>query len=73
MEVSNAYLTRALEVNSMILQAEADGVILRGSKLYKYRTGELRSFIEMAKAAQELGSRRLTARQLELEYKDALA
>jgi hypothetical protein len=37
---------------------------MRGSALYKFRTGELRSFIELSKRASELGSRRLTQEQL---------
>jgi hypothetical protein len=37
---------------------------MRGSPLYKFRTGELRSFIELSKKCAELGSRRLTQEQL---------
>ena len=64
MEVSNAYLSRGIEVEMMILAAERNRDILRSNPYSKFRTGELRSFIELAKKAQELGSRRLTQAQL---------
>lgn len=60
LEVSNAYLGRALEVEMMILAAERDRAILKSSPFAKFRTGELRSFITMATKCQDLGSRRLT-------------
>jgi len=59
-EVADAYFARAKELEQIIMRAEADGAVLRGSKTYKFRTGELRSFIELAKGAAELGSRRVT-------------
>lgn len=64
-EVADAYYARAKEMEGKILQAEADGTVLRGTKTYKFRTGQLRSFIEMAKGAAELGSRRVTAAKFE--------
>jgi hypothetical protein len=67
MEVSNAYLSRAYEVDMLIHAAERNRDILRASPLSKFRTGELRSFIELARKAQELGSRRLTSAQLMME------
>jgi hypothetical protein len=67
MEVSEAYHARAREMEAMLLRAEADGIVVRGSKAYKFRTGELRSFIELAKGAIQLGSRRITALQIEGE------
>jgi hypothetical protein len=60
MEVADAYFARAKEMEMIILRWEADGNVIRGSKTYKFRTGELRSFIELAKGACELGSRRVT-------------
>ena len=56
MEVSNAYLGRALEIEAMILAAERDRAILKSSPFSKFRTGELRSFITMATKCQDLGS-----------------
>lgn len=66
-EVADQYYARASEVTALIQRYEADGVIEKGSELVKFRTGELRTFREVARAAAELGSRRLTARQVESE------
>lgn len=63
-EAATAYYCRAQEIDALIHAGEREGVILRGSALYKFRTGELRSFIELSKRAAELGSRRLTQEQL---------
>lgn len=67
MEVSNGYLSRAYEVEMLIHAAERNRDVLRGSPYSKFRTGELRSFIELARKAQELGSRRLTMAEMLLE------
>jgi hypothetical protein len=64
MEVANAYLSRAYELEMMILAAERERVIMRSDPYSKFRTGELRSFIELARKVQELGSRRLTQAQM---------
>lgn len=66
LEVANAYYARALEMESRLLHREAEGQILKGSRAYKFRTGELRRFLELSKAACELGSRRITAAQQEI-------
>jgi len=66
-EVADQYYARASEMMALILKGEADGTIGKGSELVKFRTGELRTFREVARAAAELGSRRLTARQVESE------
>lgn len=68
MEVADAYYARAKEMEMLILQAEADGTVLKSSRTYKFRTGQLRSFIDMAKYAIELGSRRVTAERMEMEF-----
>jgi hypothetical protein len=60
MELSNAYLARATEMEMTILAAERTGVVKRGDSLYRFRTGELRSFIELCVKCQEVGSRRIT-------------
>lgn len=65
MEIANAYLSRALEIDSLIHEAEREGGVFKGSQYYRFRTGELRDFIEVSKRAQELGSRRLTQARLE--------
>ena len=73
MEVSNVYLSRGIEVEMMILAAERDKEIMRSNPYSKFRTGELRSFIELAKKAQELGSRRLTNAEYEFNLKEQSA
>lgn len=60
-EVADQYYARAAELTALIQAGEADGVIPKGSELVKFRTGELRTFREVAGKAAELGSRRLTA------------
>lgn len=65
MEVADAFYARAQELTMLIQRAEADGVVSKASPYYKLRTGELRTFAEMAKRAADLGSRRLSAAQLE--------
>jgi hypothetical protein len=65
MEYANAVYSRGMELTMKIQRAEADGTVLKGSKFYKFRTGELRSFVEMAAKAIELGSRRVTAAKME--------
>lgn len=66
MEVADAYYARASELTILILEGERNGHILPKSGHYKFRTGELRNFMEIAKRASELGSRRLTEKQVEL-------
>jgi hypothetical protein len=63
-ECATAYYARASEIDAKIHAAERDGQVMRGSPYYKFRTGELRSFIDLAKRCAELGSRRLTQEQL---------
>lgn len=65
MEVASAYHARASEITMQIQRDESDGTVLKGSATYKFRTGELRTFLEMAKLAVELGSRRITQARLE--------
>ena len=63
-EAATAYYCRAQELDMLIHAGEREGIIARGSALYRFRTGELRSFLELSKRAAELGSRRLTQEQL---------
>lgn len=69
MEVAEAFHARAKEMEMHLHRAEADGHVLRGTKHYRFRTGELRSFIELVAKTMELGSRRITATQLEMEMR----
>lgn len=65
MEVAEAYFARACDIEQLILRAKAEG---RSNRIYdSFRTQEIRSFKEMAKSATELGSRRITAMNMQLE------
>jgi hypothetical protein len=64
MEVATAYYARAQEMDMRIHAAEREGIVHRGSPLYKFRTGELKAFIELARKCADLGSRRLTQEAL---------
>lgn len=66
-EVADQFYARASEMTALIQRGEADGVFQKGSDYTKFRTGELRTFREMAARAADLGSRRLTARSVEVE------
>ncbi|NBO54941.1 MAG: hypothetical protein EBU84_10205 [Actinobacteria bacterium] len=65
MEYANAVYSRAMELTILIQRAESDGSVLKSSKYYRLRTGELRSFTELAAKCIELGSRRVTWAQLD--------
>lgn len=67
MEVADSYYARAAEITMLLQREEREGQITRGSGHYKFRTGELRTFMEMAKRAADLGSRRLTHESLMME------
>lgn len=65
LEYANAVYSRAMELTMLLQRAESNGTILKGSRPYKFRTGELRTFTELAAKAVDLGSRRITAAQME--------
>lgn len=67
MEYADAFFARAAEIQYLILKAEREGGVFKGSKYYRFRTGELRTFLELAKRAADLGSRRLTQARMEFE------
>ena len=69
-EVSSTYLARAKEVEIKLLERERNTKIESGDELKKFRTGELRSFIELCKSAQNQGSRRITVALSELNLKE---
>lgn len=69
MEVADAYFGRASEMTIMILALEREGKVRRGDALYKFRTGELRTFMDMSKRMCETGSRRITTQQI---HQDAM-
>ena len=55
MEICAAYYARAKEVEMLILWSEQQRKVIRGSPHYKFRTGQLRSFLEMSKMMADLG------------------
>lgn len=67
MEYAQDVYARAMFISYLILQMEREGIVEKKSPLYSFRTGELRTFIEVAKASTELGSRRLTKAKMEQE------
>ena len=69
-EVATAYYARAREIEARIHSGERSGIIVRGSPYYKFRTGELRSFIELSKKVAELGSRRLSQERLLFDQRE---
>lgn len=70
MESAVVMYGRASEVYAAIQQAEQEGVVMTGSGTYHFRTGELRTFMEMAKRFIDLGSRRVTVARAEAEMKE---
>lgn len=64
MECAEAFHARAKEMEMVLLNAEAEGSVLKGSGPYKFRTGMLRSFTELCGKTIDLGSRRLTYEQM---------
>lgn len=67
LECADAYFARAAELTMQIQKLEREGRVTRSDPHYKFRTGELRTFMELAKRAADLGSRRLTEEQLAFE------
>lgn len=70
MELAEAFHARAKEMEMEIHEGERMGSILRGSGAYRFRTGKLRSFIELTKETIDLGSRRVTHAQYMLRERE---
>lgn len=70
MELAEAFHARAKEIEMEILEMEAEGAVLPKSRTYKFRTGYLRSFIELASKSIDLGSRRVTHEQYLLRERE---
>jgi len=70
MEYASAVHARGVEVAGLIHQQELDGVVSKGSVYYRYRTGELRDFIDIAGKAAELGSRRVTYVDMQSRFRE---
>jgi hypothetical protein len=67
MEVAEGYFSRACEIEQIILRGKAEGWLPKTQGYEQLRTQEIRSFKELAKAATELGSRRVTWETLRFE------
>jgi hypothetical protein len=63
MELAEAFHARGKEMEMEIHEAERMGSVLPKSGAYRFRTGKLRSFLELASKTIELGSRRVTYAQ----------
>lgn len=68
-EIANAYYSRAKELEMLIYMKQLEGKVKTGDPYYKFRTGALRSFIDLSKAAMDLGSRRITVATLPNELR----
>ena len=75
MKIAGAYYARAREIEFIIYSMERDKLVngKRGSQdqYHLFRTGELTSFINLAKASMDEGSRRLSAEQLVENHRSA--
>jgi hypothetical protein len=69
-EVAVAYFSRAKELEMNIKEMENKGLINKTSPLYKFRTGELSAFVDIAKEQTRLGSRRITVASMILQEKE---
>tara|TARA_B100000676_G_C17806899_1_gene695266 strand:- start:189 stop:530 length:342 start_codon:yes stop_codon:yes gene_type:complete len=70
-ELSSAYLARAREIEVKLLERERSNSIPTDDNLKRFRTGELRSFIDLCKRAQDQGSRRITIALSELNLRES--
>jgi hypothetical protein len=64
MELAEAYHARASEMEMVIFHAEQQGKVTKGSTAYRFRTSQLRTFLEMTRRMMDMGSRRITAVQM---------
>lgn len=67
MEVADAYYARASEIKGHLQRLEREGRVVKGSPHYKFRVGELQTFMEVARKSSDLGSRRLTEETMRRE------
>ena len=60
MEFAETVHARLGEIEIAVLRGENDGTVTKGSRIYRFRTGELRTAQEVFAKAIDLGSRRVT-------------
>lgn len=65
MEIASAFFGRAMEIQSLLHRAEMDGDVARNSRAYKFRTGELRDFIDLAKNRYDMFKSRMISEAIE--------
>ena len=69
-EVAVAYYSRAKEIEMGIKEMENKNHIQKNSPLYKFRTGELSAFLDLAKEQTRLGSRRITVASMYIKEQE---
>ena len=69
-EVAVAYYSRAKEIEMGIKEMENKNHIQKNSPLYKFRTGELSDFLDLAKEQTRLGSRRITVASMYIKEQE---
>jgi len=70
MESATYMFARAGEITGKLQEAESKGYITRGSQHYKFRTGKLRTFMDVCSKTIELGSRHVTWASKEAEMRE---
>ena len=68
-EFSDVVYARGSEIDMLIYWGEQNRQIPRGHPYYRFRTGQLRSFMSAAKRMSDLGSRRLTEQKMLMEQR----
>lgn len=63
-EVATAYYVRAKEIEGAIHKLERQLVVTKNSQYYKFRTGELRSFIEACSKMIAYGQAKIDERKI---------
>lgn len=63
-EVATAYYVRAKEIETAIHKLEREQIIAKNTPYYKFRTGELRSFIEACSKSISYGLAKIEERKL---------
>jgi hypothetical protein len=66
-EFADVVYARAGEVDMLIHWGEQNRQVPRGHPYYRFRTGQLRTFMSVAKRMSDLGSRRLSEQKLLVE------
>ena len=68
-EYADVVYARASEIDMLIYWGEQNREVPRGHPYYRFRTGQLRSFMSAAKRMSDLGSRRLSEQKFLMEQR----